>query len=198
MYTHAYTGQLARPWELYDPSVAALQDLLQGGEFYPAPSFLKPEYIATLVRIYTYIHTYIHTCINTYINTCIHTNTYIHTCVCVCVCVCVYTHTHTHMHACICMHVCMYVYTHTHTHTGASRAADHPRPNRHLESRRLHFILIGQSRCGPRARAQTWALAPLVPCAPGVTTYACVCVCVCVCVCLFCMYVYMHVFCVFL
>jgi hypothetical protein len=117
MYTHAYTGQLARPWELYDPSVAALQDLLQGGEFYPAPSFLKPEYIATLVRIYTYIHTYIHTCINTYINTCIHTNTYIHTCVCVCVCVCVYTHTHTHMHACICMHVCMYVYTHTHTHT---------------------------------------------------------------------------------
>ena len=44
-------GQLARPWELYDPSVAELQDLLQGGEFYPAPSFLKPEYIATLVRL---------------------------------------------------------------------------------------------------------------------------------------------------
>ena len=44
-------GQLARPWELYDPSVSELEDLLQGGEFYPAPSFLKPEYIATLVRL---------------------------------------------------------------------------------------------------------------------------------------------------
>jgi len=44
-------GKLARPWELYDPNITELQDLLQGGEFYPAPSFLKPELIATLVRL---------------------------------------------------------------------------------------------------------------------------------------------------
>jgi hypothetical protein len=44
-------GKLARPWELYDPSVSELHDLLEGGEFYPAASFLKPELIATLIRL---------------------------------------------------------------------------------------------------------------------------------------------------
>ena len=44
-------GKLARPFELYDPSVCELQELLEGGAFYPAASFLKPELIATLVRL---------------------------------------------------------------------------------------------------------------------------------------------------
>jgi len=44
-------GKLARPWELYDPSVAELQDLLEGGELYPAESFLQPEHVAALVRL---------------------------------------------------------------------------------------------------------------------------------------------------
>lgn len=44
-------GILARVWELYDPSVSELHDLLEGGEFYPAASFLKPELIATLIRL---------------------------------------------------------------------------------------------------------------------------------------------------
>jgi len=31
--------------------VLELGALLEGGEFYPAPSFLKPELVATLVRL---------------------------------------------------------------------------------------------------------------------------------------------------
>jgi hypothetical protein len=42
---------VARLAQLYDPSVMELGALLEGGEFYPAPSFLKPELVATLVRL---------------------------------------------------------------------------------------------------------------------------------------------------
>lgn len=45
------SGQLARPAELYDPSVAELQDLLEGGEFYPAEAFLRPELVSILIRL---------------------------------------------------------------------------------------------------------------------------------------------------
>jgi sacsin len=45
------SGRLARAWELYNPSVKELSDLLEGGDFYPAPAFLRPELLATLVRL---------------------------------------------------------------------------------------------------------------------------------------------------
>jgi hypothetical protein len=45
------SGRLARPWELYDPTVSELHDLLEGGEFYPSDSFLRPDLSSTLVRL---------------------------------------------------------------------------------------------------------------------------------------------------
>eukprot|EP00960_Hanusia_phi_P055441 762970-Hanusia_phi.AAC.1 len=45
------SGKLARAQDLYDPSVEELQDLLEGGEFYPAKSFTKPELIGILLRL---------------------------------------------------------------------------------------------------------------------------------------------------
>lgn len=45
------SGKLARPWELYDPSVPELQELLEGGDFYPSSAFLRPELVATLIRL---------------------------------------------------------------------------------------------------------------------------------------------------
>lgn len=44
-------GKLARVSELYDPNVAQLHDLLEGGEFYPADVFLRPELISILIRL---------------------------------------------------------------------------------------------------------------------------------------------------
>ena len=45
------SGRLARPWELYDPSVTELHELLEGGEFYPSEVFLRPDLLSTLVRL---------------------------------------------------------------------------------------------------------------------------------------------------
>jgi hypothetical protein len=45
------SGRLGRPWELYDPTVSELHDLLEGGEFYPSDSFLRPDLSSTLVRL---------------------------------------------------------------------------------------------------------------------------------------------------
>jgi len=42
---------LARPRDLYDPNVAELQELLQGGEFYPSKAFMAAGLSATLVRL---------------------------------------------------------------------------------------------------------------------------------------------------
>ena len=45
---------LARPWELYDPSIPELEALVGpggGSELYPSAAFCKPELIATLVRL---------------------------------------------------------------------------------------------------------------------------------------------------
>ena len=44
-------GKLARASELFDPNVAELQDLLEGGEFYPSAPFLRPELVSILIRL---------------------------------------------------------------------------------------------------------------------------------------------------
>jgi len=43
--------RLARASELFDPNVAELEELLEGGEFYPAAPFLRPELISILIRL---------------------------------------------------------------------------------------------------------------------------------------------------
>ena len=44
-------GALARPGALYDASATELQELLDGGEFYPAPAFQRADLSAVLVRL---------------------------------------------------------------------------------------------------------------------------------------------------